>query len=108
MALASLDLLADGGWGEDVARIEGGLREGLAPARDLLGVVDVRVLGAIGVVELERDVDIAIATAAAVELGVWLRPFRNLVYTMPAYPMTRDDIARVCEAALAVARVHSR
>jgi adenosylmethionine-8-amino-7-oxononanoate aminotransferase len=98
VALASLDLLAGGGRREDVARIERGLRDGLAPARELPGVADVRVLGAIGVVQLEREVDIAAATHAAVEHGVWLRPFRDLIYTMPPYVIDDEDLASVAEA----------
>jgi adenosylmethionine-8-amino-7-oxononanoate aminotransferase len=101
VALASLDLLAEGSWRNDVARIERGLREGLAPARDLPGVADVRVLGAIGVVQLEHDVDIAAATAAAVERGVWLRPFRDLIYTMPPYVIDDNDLDRVADAVVA-------
>jgi adenosylmethionine-8-amino-7-oxononanoate aminotransferase len=97
VALASLDLLADGTWREEVARIEGGLREGLAPAREMPGVVDVRVLGAIGVVQLDHEVDLATATAAAVERGVWLRPFRDLIYAMPPYVVEDDDLARITE-----------
>jgi adenosylmethionine-8-amino-7-oxononanoate aminotransferase len=103
VALASLDLLVDGSWREDVARIERGLREGLAPARELPGVADVRVLGAIGVVQLEHEVDIAAATAAAVERGVWLRPFRDLIYTMPPYVIGEDDLDRVTDAVVAAA-----
>jgi adenosylmethionine-8-amino-7-oxononanoate aminotransferase len=98
VALASLYLLADGDWPEDVARIERGLRAGLGPARKLPGVLDVRVLGAIGVVQLEHEVDVAAATATAVEHGVWLRPFRDLIYTMPPYVIEDDDLARVTDA----------
>jgi adenosylmethionine-8-amino-7-oxononanoate aminotransferase len=98
VALASLDLLADGGWRERVSAIERGLRAGLEPARELPGVVDVRVLGAIGVVQRDREVDVAAATAAAVERGVWLRPFRDLIYTMPPYVIGEDDLARVTGA----------
>jgi adenosylmethionine-8-amino-7-oxononanoate aminotransferase len=119
-ALASLDLLAGGqhggsgpetgggvsSWREHVGRIERGLCEGLEPARELPGVIDVRVLGAIGVVQLDRDVDLTATTAAAVEQGVWLRPFRDLIYTMPAYLMEKDDVARVCEAVVAGARAN--
>jgi adenosylmethionine---8-amino-7-oxononanoate aminotransferase len=104
VALASLELLADGSWRERVAAIERGLRDGLEPARELPGVADVRVLGAIGVVELERDVDVAAATAAAVERGVWLRPFRNLIYTMPPYVISEDDLVSVGEAVVEAAR----
>jgi adenosylmethionine-8-amino-7-oxononanoate aminotransferase len=104
VALASLGLLATGEWRAQVARIERGLREGLAPARDLPGVVDVRVLGAIGVVQLEQDVDVAAATTAAVERGVWLRPFRDLIYAMPPYIAVGDDLARMSEAVVESAR----
>ncbi len=102
-ALASLDLLADGHWREDVARIERGLRDGLAPARDLPGVADIRVLGAIGVVQLDHEVDIAAATSAAVAHGVWLRPFRDLIYTMPPYVIGDDDLKQVVSAILSAA-----
>jgi adenosylmethionine-8-amino-7-oxononanoate aminotransferase len=101
VALASLDLLAGGGWKEDIARIERGLRTGLEPARGLPGVIDVRVLGAIGVVQLEYEVSIAAAASAAIERGVWLRPFRDLIYTMPPYVIADDDLARVTGALLA-------
>jgi adenosylmethionine-8-amino-7-oxononanoate aminotransferase len=67
-------------------------------------VTDVRVLGAIGVVQLSHEVDIAAATAAAVRAGVWLRPFRDLVYTMPPYVTSDDDLAAICAGVLAAAR----
>jgi adenosylmethionine-8-amino-7-oxononanoate aminotransferase len=102
VALASLELLADGDWREQVGRIERGLRAGLEPARGLPGVVDVRVLGAIGVVQLDREVNIPAATAIAVERGVWLRPFRDLIYTMPPYVIGEEDLARVSGAVVAV------
>jgi adenosylmethionine---8-amino-7-oxononanoate aminotransferase len=104
VALASLELLKDRGWKRDVARIERGLAAGLAPAREVPGVHDVRVLGAIGVIQLERDVDLAAATRAAVAQGVWLRPFRDLVYTMPPYVTGDEDVARIAAAAVAAAR----
>jgi adenosylmethionine-8-amino-7-oxononanoate aminotransferase len=106
IANASLDVLLDGyphGWQHEVRRIEAGLRAGLAPAADLPGVTDVRVLGAIGVVQLDHEVDIGAATAAAVQAGVWLRPFRDLVYTMPPYITTDDDLAQICTAVVAAA-----
>ncbi|GAA1482942.1 adenosylmethionine--8-amino-7-oxononanoate transaminase [Gordonia sinesedis] len=95
VAVASTELLLDGPWADRVAAIETGLRAGLRPLADEHGVVDVRVLGAIGVVELDRPVDVAAATAAAVDAGVWLRPFRNLVYVMPPFVCTADDIATI-------------
>ena len=89
------------GWRSEVARIAAGLRSGLAPAVGLPGVADVRVLGAIGVVQLDRPVDIAVATRAAVAAGVWLRPFRDLIYTMPPYVTDDDDVAAICAGVLA-------
>ena len=82
-------------------RIEAGLAAGLAPARELPGVADVRVLGAIGVVQLGHEVDVAAATRAAVAAGVWLRPFRDLIYTMPPYPASAADVALICAGVLA-------
>jgi adenosylmethionine-8-amino-7-oxononanoate aminotransferase len=109
VANASLDLLTspqlrDGvSWQEDVARIERGLRDGLAGVRELPGVRDTRVLGAIGVIQLEREVDMAAATDAAVRNGVWLRPFRDLIYTMPPYPTQDGDLKGICEGMIAAA-----
>ena len=108
VSLASLGLLQAGGWRDDVARIEGLLVDGLAPARNIPGVRDVRVLGAIGVVQLDRSVDVALATRAVTELGVWLRPFRDLIYTMPPYITDEDDLARITAAAVAAARASLR
>jgi adenosylmethionine---8-amino-7-oxononanoate aminotransferase len=59
------------------------------------------VLGAIGVVQLDREVDVAAATAVAVRAGVWLRPFRDLVYTMPPYVTAAEDVAAICAGVLA-------
>jgi adenosylmethionine---8-amino-7-oxononanoate aminotransferase len=91
------------GWRAEVMRIEAGLRAGLAPAAGRPGVADVRALGAIGVVQLDHEVDIPAATAAAVRAGVWLRPFRDLVYTMPPYVTSDEDVAVICAGVLAAA-----
>ncbi|WP_329466469.1 adenosylmethionine--8-amino-7-oxononanoate transaminase [Streptomyces sp. NBC_01431] len=104
VALASIDLLLGQDWQGEVKRLETGLREGLDPARSIEGVRDVRVRGAIGVVQLDHEVDMAAATGAAVREGVWLRPFRDLVYTMPPYVTGDDDLARICRAVCAAAR----
>jgi adenosylmethionine-8-amino-7-oxononanoate aminotransferase len=104
VALASLDLLADGGWRARIHELQAGLSVGLEPARELVGVSDVRVLGAIGVVQLEHDVDIVAATRIAVERGVWLRPFRDLLYTMPPYVIDEEDLAEVTAAIVEIAR----
>ncbi|WP_245744037.1 adenosylmethionine--8-amino-7-oxononanoate transaminase [Lentzea fradiae] len=103
VSLASIDLLLSQDWKREVARISAGLTTGLAPARALPGVRDVRVLGAIGVVQLHEPVDMARATRAAVDAGVWLRPFRDLIYTMPPFISTDDDIAAICQGVIAAA-----
>ena len=95
VANASLGLLRDGDWQSRVRVIENGLRDGLEPLGGAAGVADVRVLGAIGVVQLDHPVDMSKATAAADDAGVWLRPFRDLIYTMPPYVADEDDVARI-------------
>jgi adenosylmethionine-8-amino-7-oxononanoate aminotransferase len=105
VANASLGLLRDGGWADDVRRIEAALRSGLESAREVPGVVDVRVLGAIGVVQLDHEVDMAAATRAVTERGVWLRPFRDTLYCMPPYPADNTDVAAITEAMVAAAAV---
>jgi adenosylmethionine-8-amino-7-oxononanoate aminotransferase len=107
VASANLDLLAARDTEGEVGRIEAGLRGGLAPAADLASVADVRVLGAVGVVQLREPVRVAEVTAAAVRRGAWVRPFRDLVYTMPPYVTSDVDLARVTDALVgAVADVH--
>jgi adenosylmethionine-8-amino-7-oxononanoate aminotransferase len=101
VANASIGLLRDGSWRADVARIEAGLRAGLAPLAGRPGVTEVRVLGAIGVVQLDHPVDLPAAAAAAIANGAWLRPFRDLIYTMPPYPVTDSDLATITAAATA-------
>jgi adenosylmethionine-8-amino-7-oxononanoate aminotransferase len=103
VALASLEVLDEGRWHGQVAAIQQGLHAGLAPARELPGVADVRVLGAIGVIELEQPVDVAAASAASVERGVWLRPFARLIYAMPPYVIDDQDLASLTGAMLAAA-----
>ena len=95
VSLASIDLLLSSDWRLTVAKISAGLRESLAPARDLPGVKDVRVSGAVGVVQLEGPVDVPRLTDAALRRGVWVRPFLDLVYTMPPYVCTDDDVAAI-------------
>jgi adenosylmethionine---8-amino-7-oxononanoate aminotransferase len=105
VSVASVELLLRQDWRSRVAEISAGLTTGLQPARTLPGVVDVRVCGAIGVVECDRPVDLAMATPAAIARGVWLRPFRNLVYAMPPFICTPDEIAEVTSAMVEVARL---
>jgi len=105
VSVASIEVLLGQDWRSRVAEISAGLADGLRPARALPGVTDVRVCGAIGVIECDRPVDLAIATPAALDRGVWLRPFRNLVYAMPPYICTADEIATITSAMVEVARL---
>ena len=104
VGVASVELLLGGDWRSWVRAIEAGLRDGLAQAASLPGVADVRVLGAIGVIEMDRAVDLQVATPVALEHGVWLRPFRNLVYVMPPYVCSPEELTQICSAMVGVAR----
>jgi adenosylmethionine---8-amino-7-oxononanoate aminotransferase len=107
IALASLELLEHNDFRTQVAGLEEGLRAGLKPAADLSSVVDVRVLGGVGVIQVREPVDVAAVTEAAIERGVWVRPFRDLVYAMPPYVTSSDDLALVTAAMVeSVAEVH--
>jgi adenosylmethionine-8-amino-7-oxononanoate aminotransferase len=107
VACASLDLLARHDNAARVAGIEAALRDGLEPAAQLEPVREVRALGAVGVVELDRPVDVAAVTRAALDAGVWVRPFRNLVYTMPPLVSTATDLAAITTGIVsAVKEVH--
>lgn len=104
VSVAAVELLLEGDWRARVREIESGLREGLEPARALPGVADVRVLGAIGVIEMREPVDMAVATRTAIEHGLWLRPFGRLVYAMPPYICTPQEVAAIGAGMVAVAR----
>jgi adenosylmethionine-8-amino-7-oxononanoate aminotransferase len=104
VSVASVELLLGQDWRLAVGTIEAGLTDGLAPARSMPGVADVRVLGGIGVIEMERPVDMPVATATALQHRVWLRPFRNLVYAMPPYVCTPDEVGQITSAMVGVAR----
>jgi adenosylmethionine---8-amino-7-oxononanoate aminotransferase len=105
VSVASVELLLAGNWRGRVAEIGAGLTAGLEPAGTLPAVTDVRVCGAIGVIECSRPVDLAVATPAALDRGVWLRPFRNLIYAMPPYICPPDEIAQITSAMVEVARL---
>lgn len=99
VAVASLSLLGDYPWQERVRRIETQLKQGLEPCRGLRDVRDVRVLGAIGVVELERPVSVEKLQDFFVrQCGVWLRPFGRLIYAMPPYVTPEDEMHKLAAA----------
>ena len=103
VSVAAVELLLAQDWRGQVAAIGAGLAEGLEPARALPSVADVRVRGAIGVIETHRPVDLAVATPVALDHGVWLRPFRNLIYAMPPFICTPDEVGQITSAMVAVA-----
>jgi len=101
-ANASLDLFETGAWRGQVARVEQGLREGLAPCRGAPGVVDVRTRGAIGVVEFDAPVDASGLCARFAAEGVWIRPMGRVIYLTPAFTIADAELAQLTSA---VARV---
>jgi len=98
IALASIRLLISSPWKERVSGIESQLKDELSPCAGLSGVKDVRVLGAIGVVELNQPVDMKVIQERFVGKGIWLRPFGRLVYTMPPYIIEEGDLSRITGA----------
>ena len=104
IAKASLELLGHYDWKSKVAEIERRLKIGLAPAREYAKVKDVRVLGAIGVIEMKKPVDMAVIQKSFVDAGVWIRPFGCLIYIMPPYIISSTDLNRLTGAMIRVAR----
>lgn len=98
VALASIDKLLASDWKTRIAQIEERLAKGLSSCRSMPRVADVRVLGAIGVVEMRRPVDMARIQKRFVEKGVWIRPFGKLIYTMPPYIISDEDLSTVTDA----------
>ena len=92
-AVTSIDLLLASDWQANIMRIEAGLNRGLAGCRDFDHVEDVRVLGAIGVVEMKQPVDMKSITQQFVDAGLWLRPFGKLVYLMPPYIISDEELS---------------
>jgi len=102
VARASIRLLLEGGWQDKIQSIEKQLKTELAPCQNLQAVKDVRVLGGIGVVELKNNVDVAFLQKEFVRLGVWIRPFLNLVYIMPPYIISSDELSKLTSAIFSV------
>ena len=105
-AVASIELLLSQPWQRTIARLQKELAEGLAPAKALANVAEVRTLGAIGVIELKEALDLRKVQPMFVERGVWVRPFGKLIYAMPPYVMGSDDVATLTAAMVdVVARI---
>jgi adenosylmethionine-8-amino-7-oxononanoate aminotransferase len=98
VANANIDKLLSFDWQKAVLKIEAQLTRYLAPCKALMGVNDVRILGAIGVVELNRAVDVAVVQKQFVDLGVWIRPFGKLIYIMPPYIIEQAQLEQLCDA----------
>ena len=105
VASASLQLIAKGDWQQQVAAIEAQLNHELAPCQQSALVKDVRVLGAIGVLELHNKVDVAALQQRFVELGVWIRPFNNLIYVMPPFIISPAELSKLTAAMCSVVGV---
>ncbi|WP_394203559.1 adenosylmethionine--8-amino-7-oxononanoate transaminase [Shewanella waksmanii] len=103
-ACASLDLLAQNQWPQQVSNIETQLKQQLATAIDYAAVTDVRVLGAIGVIEMQHTVDTAALQSRFADLGVWIRPFGKLIYIMPPYSISPSQLSQLTDAMKQVAK----
>ena len=108
VACASVKLLLSQDWQANICRIESILKGRLKTAWDIRGVKDVRVLGAIGVIELEKGVDMARFQADCVAQGIWVRPFGRLVYLMPPYIISDDLLTELADKTIQILKEHSK
>ena len=103
VAIASTELLVNSSWKNRIQEIEAIMKERLAEAATLPCTADVRVLGAIGVIELKNEVDLAPFQQMCVEEGVWIRPFGRNAYIMPPYmAITDEQLHSLCDALLKI------
>ncbi len=101
-ALCSIKILTESGWQEEIARIQRELKQRLLICEKMDSVSEVRVLGAIAVVEMKEAVNMKLISTAFVENGVWVRPFGKLVYLMPPYIITNQELEKLCSAVVRV------
>ena len=106
IAFASINLLLSQPWQRVVSNMATQLERGLAPARALDTVADVRVLGSIGVIEMQQAVDMNRIQQQLVERGIWIRPFGKLVYTIPPYVMDDEDLQTLTTAMVEAVAAH--
>ncbi len=90
---------------DKVKQLEQQLQSFLSLANELPTVKEIRVLGAIGVIETHRKINVAEAQKRLVAKGVWVRPFKNLLYIMPPYSMNTQDLNQLCEAMIEVVQL---
>ena len=104
VACKSIDLLLQKDWKSQVNNLEVNLLKGLAPAKEMDSVADVRVLGGIGIIELKEPVNMVEIQPKFVEAGIWVRPFGKLVYVLPPFVISDEDVAFLTDAMINVIR----
>lgn len=104
VACKSIDLLLQKDWKSQVNNLEANLLKGLAPAKEMDSVADVRVLGGIGIIELKEPVNMVEIQPKFVEAGIWVRPFGKLVYVLPPFVISDEDVAFLTDAMINVIR----
>ena len=108
VATESLRIISEGHWPVQVAAIEAQLKRQLIPLSDYCSVADVRVLGAIGVVEMQQPIDVAAAQKLFIQHAVWIRPFGKLLYIMPPYIIEPAQLEQLCHAIAAFVRLKAK
>ena len=106
VACASIDLIMSYNIEARTANMQRVMEQQLAPAIQLEGVAEVRYLGAVAVIELHEAVDMPVFQSLLIDNGIWVRPFGKLVYIMPPYVITDDELTTLCQSLLKVVRTY--